>query len=131
MMKMVMVFVIDEILGCTNEDACNYNLYSDDGSSIESASEFNLSVNPANWGGIQSNNIVHIDESNDLGCHDLDIDLEGSIALIKRGDCQYSLKALNAQNAGATAVIIYNNSSGIMNMGSGNYSMKFIYLFLQ
>ena len=123
---------VDEILGCTNEDACNYNndATSDDGSCTFStvASEYNLSVNPSNWGGnfnsIQSNNIVLIDESNDLGCHDLDIDLEGSIALIKRGDCQYSLKALNAQNAGATAVIIYNNSSGIMNMGSGNYSSQ-------
>ena len=119
----------DEILGCTNEDACNYNqeATSDDGSCTfaESASEFNLSVNPANWGGTSStisNSIVHIDENNDLACHDLNINLEGSIALIMRGNCQYSLKALNAQNAGASAVIIYNHSSGIMNMGSGSYS---------
>ena len=80
----------DEILGCTNEDACNYNQgYSDDGSCTfaESASEFNLSVNPANWGGTSStisNSIVHIDENNDLACHDLNINLEGSIALIMR-----------------------------------------------
>ena len=37
--------------------------------------------------------------------------LSGSIALIKRGACQFGLKALNAQNAGAVAVIIYNNNN--------------------
>ena len=119
----------DEILGCTNEDACNYNqeATSDDGSCTfaEAASEYNAHVNPVNWGGTSStisNSIVHIDENNDLACHDLNINLEGSIALIIRGNCQYSLKALNAQNAGASAVIIYNHSSGIINMGSGSYS---------
>ena len=121
---------VNEILGCTNEDACNYNnaATSDDGSCTfaDTASEYNVSLNSANWGGtsfsIHSNSIVHIDDNYDLACHDLNIDIEGSIALIKRGDCQYSLKALNAQNAGASAVIIYNFNSGIMNMGSGSYS---------
>ena len=120
----------DEVFGCTNEDACNYNqeATNDDGSCTfaEAASEFNVSLNSANWGGtsstIYSNSIVHIDDNNDLACHDLNINLEGSIALIMRGNCQYSLKALNAQNAGASAVIIYNYNSGIMNMGSGSYS---------
>lgn len=37
----------------------------------------------------------------------------GSIAVIERGGCQFGLKALNAQNSGAIAVIIYdNNNSG-------------------
>jgi Zn-dependent M28 family amino/carboxypeptidase len=32
----------------------------------------------------------------------------GNIALIQRGFCYYSVKAMNAQNAGATGVIIFN-----------------------
>jgi len=36
----------------------------------------------------------------------------GKIALIDRGTCSFSLKALNAQNAGAIGVIIANNIAG-------------------
>ena len=43
----------DEVFGCTNEDACNYNqeATSDDGSCTfaEAASEYNVSLNSANW----------------------------------------------------------------------------------
>ena len=39
-------------------------------------------------------------------------DLSGKIALIKRGAITFIEKAQNAQNAGATAVIIYNHESG-------------------
>ena len=35
----------------------------------------------------------------------------GSIVLIERGGCEFGLKALNAQNSGAIAVIIYNNNN--------------------
>jgi hypothetical protein len=35
--------------------------------------------------------------------------LTGKIALIKRGTCRFTVKAINAQNAGAAAVVIYNN----------------------
>ena len=44
----------------------------------------------------------------------------GKIALINRGGCEFSTKVLNAQNAGAIAVIIANNSStGLPGMGAG------------
>ena len=36
----------------------------------------------------------------------------GSIALIARGDCFFSVKATNAYNAGAVGVVIYNNVPG-------------------
>ena len=38
--------------------------------------------------------------------------LTGSIALIRRGTCSFYQKALNAQNAGAAGVILYNNAAG-------------------
>lgn len=36
----------------------------------------------------------------------------GSVALIRRGTCTFNVKAINAQNAGAVGVIIYNNVAG-------------------
>jgi subtilisin family serine protease len=38
--------------------------------------------------------------------------LTGTIALIRRGTCGFHQKALNAQNAGAAGVILYNNAPG-------------------
>ena len=37
--------------------------------------------------------------------------IAGNIALIERGTCAFALKARNATNAGASAVIIYNNAA--------------------
>ena len=46
--------------------------------------------------------------------------LNGKIAMLYRGDCEFGVKALNAQNAGAIAVIIINNISGSpVGMGGG------------
>lgn len=39
-------------------------------------------------------------------------DLSGTVALIQRGTCTFYEKAYNAQQAGATAVILYNNVPG-------------------
>ncbi|MBI4761216.1 MAG: M28 family metallopeptidase [Chloroflexota bacterium] len=44
----------------------------------------------------------------------------GNIALISRGACTFALKATNAYNAGAVGVVIYNNTSGILNGTLGN-----------
>ena len=46
-----------------------------------------------------------------LGCQ-VDNDLTGKIAVIDRGTCPFSDKALNAQLKGAIAVIIFNNAAG-------------------
>ncbi|OAV43304.1 M36 family metallopeptidase [Lewinella sp. 4G2] len=46
-------------------------------------------------------------------------DLAGNIALITRGDCFFVDKVLNAQDAGAIAVIICNNVDGLIGM-TGN-----------
>jgi minor extracellular serine protease Vpr len=41
--------------------------------------------------------------------------LAGKIALIRRGTCSFYVKALNAQHAGAIAVVLYNNAAGALN----------------
>jgi minor extracellular serine protease Vpr len=42
--------------------------------------------------------------------------LAGKVALIRRGTCSFNIKANNAQNAGAAAVVIYNNVAGIQSI---------------
>jgi len=47
-------------------------------------------------------------------------DLAGKIAFLYRGTCEFGAKALNAQNAGAVAVVIVNNVAGDpVGMGAG------------
>ncbi|GAA4891572.1 hypothetical protein GCM10025789_05610 [Tessaracoccus lubricantis] len=41
---------------------------------------------------------------------------DGQALLIQRGGCTFHIKALNAQAAGYDAVLIYNNTTGIINM---------------
>lgn len=55
------------------------------------------------------------------GCNPLINDLTGKIAVIYRNSCNFSLKALNAQNAGAIGVIIINNVPQVIGMSSGSY----------
>ena len=49
----------------------------------------------------------------------------GNIALISRGTCTFGIKAANAQSAGASAVVIYNNAAGPLNgtLGAPNYTI--------
>lgn len=44
----------------------------------------------------------------------------GKIALVKRGTCGFAVKAKNAQNAGAAAVIVGNNALGVLSMGGAD-----------
>jgi hypothetical protein len=49
-------------------------------------------------------------------------EIEGKIAVLYRGACNFSLKALNCQDSGAVAVIIINNTSAApIVMGAGDY----------
>lgn len=81
---------------------------------------------PSDWGGdfpscndqfeITGEVILVDDMDDDMGmgtttdaCQDVTNDLTGKVALIDRGSCGFSFKALNAQNQGAIAVIICNN----------------------
>lgn len=53
-----------------------------------------------------SGQLVYLDGADSLGCDAIGQDLTGKIALIDRGGCNFSLKAYNAQQAGAIAVIL-------------------------
>lgn len=60
------------------------------------------------------------------GCVDLTNDLTGKIALVTRGVCEFGVKVLNAENAGAIGVIICNDApasdpdrGGTITMGPG------------
>jgi len=64
-----------------------------------------------------TNDIVLVNDGSvnpTLGCAPLvnAANLNGKIAMIDRGDCDYSTKCLYAQNAGAIAVIVCNNIEG-------------------
>ncbi|GAA1919252.1 M28 family metallopeptidase [Nocardioides lentus] len=53
-----------------------------------------------------------------LGCEAADydgVDVEGQVALVSRGTCSFGQKATVAGEAGAAAVIIYNNTAGDLN----------------
>jgi hypothetical protein len=53
------------------------------------------------------------------GCTDITSAVAGKIALIDRGTCEFGLKALNAQRAGAISVIIANNQGATVTIPMG------------
>ena len=54
------------------------------------------------------------------GCFPLINDLTGKIAVVWRNTCQFGLKILYAEQAGARAVIIINREAGLVNMAPGD-----------
>lgn len=72
-------------------------------------------LNPAN---AVLDTLMIADDS--LACTPIVNDLTGKIAVVYRGTCEFGAKALEAQNAGAIAVIIVNNVAGApIAMGAG------------
>ncbi len=76
---------------------------------------------PAAPGGINQNLVLFDDgtpDNNDACSPAINAAaLNGKIAVIRRGDCAFVFKAIQAQNAGAVAVIIVNNVPEPINMG--------------
>lgn len=66
--------------------------------------------------------IVIVQGVDSLGCDPLTngLDVNGKIAMVWRGDCQFGTKAWNAQNAGAIAVVIVNHSGEPVGMAGGD-----------
>lgn len=55
------------------------------------------------------------------GCEALTNTVTGKIVIVDRGDCSFKTKVLNAQNAGAIAVLIVNNQpAGLSQLGDDN-----------
>ena len=81
------------------------------------------------WGGLitaepVTGEVVIVDDGSgnpSQGCNALEngADLQGKIALIDRGNCEFGTKALNAEEAGAIGFIICNFQEGLVNMGAG------------
>lgn len=63
---------------------------------------------------VLNTDIELVSDTNPLGCNANPItnSVSGKIALIRRGNCAFVEKILNAQNAGAVAVIMMNNIAG-------------------
>ncbi len=75
------------------------------------------------WGGAITTPIVNTDvvmcASDSLGCSIPPASMTGKVALIWRGNCEFGAKALQAQNAGAVAIIIINQYAGAGPVGMG------------
>jgi uncharacterized repeat protein (TIGR01451 family) len=52
------------------------------------------------------------DQTPDMGCNQLDGFTTGNIAIVRRGGCGFGVKALNAESAGASGVVIVNSTAG-------------------
>ncbi|KAA8909680.1 hypothetical protein FN846DRAFT_1027508 [Sphaerosporella brunnea] len=63
---------------------------------------------------------------NEVGCTlaDYPAAVEGNIALIKRGNCEFGLKVAYAGAAGAKGAVIYNNAPGPIAGGTLNYPSR-------
>lgn len=66
---------------------------------------------------------VSVDPENPLGCNAWEGEpFTGLAVLIQRGVCEFGVKVLNAEEAGAEFVVVYNNEAGgddLINMGPG------------
>jgi len=65
-----------------------------------------------------------VDPANLLGCNSWEGEpFTGKAALVKRGDCDFSLKVYNAQEGGAEFAIVYNRAGdGLINMAAGEHA---------
>lgn len=77
---------------------------------------------PSAPNGIQAELALFDGDANYRACspHSNSTALAGKIAIVTRGDCNFTDKVIHAQNAGALAVIVVNNTAGLMSMGGGN-----------
>jgi hypothetical protein len=75
------------------------------GSYDYNAAEFGSAPSPANFAG----SVVR--PADPTACNAVDASVSGKVALIDRGSCNFTVKVKNAQNAGATAVILANNQA--------------------
>lgn len=90
------------------------------GVKLFSAAAFGADLNSNVW----TADVVFVNDGSanpSQGCNPLvnGNDIAGKIALVDRGSCEFGLKALNAETAGAIAVIIFNNAPGAGTIAPG------------
>lgn len=127
MKKTLLTFCV--VLGALHSNA-QVTTYVTQPPSLEGAQEFTWADN---WGQTPDLNdpansvtafAAFVDDgtaADSLGCEALinGADITGKIAVVYRGSCEFGMKSLNAQNAGALAVVIINNSGAPVAMGAG------------
>ena len=62
-------------------------------------------------GAITGNLAIPSDGANAAGCNPITDDFSNQVAFIIRGGCDFNVKYLNAQAAGATAIVVYNDGT--------------------
>ncbi|MCX7553754.1 M36 family metallopeptidase [Marinicella sp. S1101] len=89
------------------------------GTYTASGASFGAEITPAPFNGIVELADDGVDTGSDA-CTALSGFTAGRIALVDRGACEFGLKALNAENAGAIGVVVVNNDGdGVISMGGG------------
>lgn len=99
----------------------HYNVYKQPFVEVYSEGSSSLSVNRGAIGSIimtyspsGTANGAEVAPVSNLGCtaDDYSAEVAGKIALIKRGECNFGTKSLNAKAAGAIGAVVYNNIEG-------------------
>ncbi|PVU91588.1 hypothetical protein BB559_004059 [Furculomyces boomerangus] len=62
--------------------------------------------------------------NNEYGCKEFSSDIQGRFVFVKRGVCKFETKAINAERAGALALIVYNNKAGNAGMLIENHNIN-------
>ena len=99
---------------------------------VEISGLLETGVNTNDWGGQITSTpltgeVIIVDDGSGqstLGCNPIVNDLNGKIALIDRGTCDFSEKVYHAQNAGAIAAIISNFEEVTLGMSGGDFASE-------
>lgn len=119
---------ISLIVGAVISDRVNAQIVFRVDSPVNVAGNYDITY-ASGWGAMMdtvaiNGKLVLVDDgsaADSLGCGTLvnGAQITGNIAVVYRGSCEFGMKALNAQNAGAIAVVIINHSGEPISMGGG------------
>jgi hypothetical protein len=122
----ICAFPFSKVMAQNNIDILGARLSVDAPTAVNHPIKFTYSfaTTGASWGGNITNPIVHQEVAkavDSLACGGITNSVAGKWALIYRGDCEFGQKALHAQQAGATGVIIWNHTANqaLVNMSGG------------
>ncbi|OLY85179.1 Minor extracellular protease vpr [Smittium mucronatum] len=82
--------------------------------------EISNSATSSKFPEFKTNAVLAANYGNEFGCKPFGPEISGKVVFLKRGDCIFEQKALNAQNAGAVGVVCYNDKDGNVSMQISN-----------